>query len=986
MKAFLREIFELLYWAIFCPSKLQKRKENWTRQEDINAAPDDSTRLSYNYSFWMQFSCLICLSSLPLFVSTIASSSLLSWILFPVSLLIAYGMAVIALPVALYIPLLVYLVCGSEPTIVGENSWLVLQEFRGLIPDALQKLSGIALALIMIGISSAVTNVLVKWGHQTVARDSVSLGSLVVVLIGCWFNTQSLTYTFLLGITFILLSYFLKDLMKDLMQGHAESINTDATNTIVNSTGAITYATAIVVVGISIVATSDMNTAIIGGVLTGIVASTLANGTFTGAADVTEIAGALIASAIILAFASATLAVTTGMIVSASQLPLTTFLLMTALIALIFSYTRQQNLGWILGLILIGLGVKQLGWSAFYALPVTIAFYYRIIPEYIFFAIWRFSAAFSLLNRTSSGSQNAQTYKSQLTQLPPFSSELLWFPIPGHETLIAKVFQTQPSFGLEALQMMQTSSLPGLQRTAQKSLPLIVTDYLSAFKDILSLNQLNIPTKKRAEEAQPEELLTILLPNFYNLPSDEIGDDSSLPNAELSAVLPRMRNIAQDSGAALQATNLALKERGLENVLKRLGTLLSQLSSLGLTSTAIERWSNVIHQWQRIVEQELERQNNLSQGELLNPFQYGNPLQRNRTDLFKGRQFFAENIARILLDRNRPTIILHGPRRCGKTSFLNNLPRLLPSQWIPVFIDAQSAATTTDEAGFCQSLVRAIIRDGRAQGLKFPTSPTRAEFQSAPYLVLEDWLQEALDNLTEEGQDKRLLLTIDEFEKIGTALDAGKLNLALFDELRSLIQHWEQLGFVFSGVQTLDELGPNWSSYFISVVPVEMLYLEPSEARSLLTNPDPDFALTYAPDLIDEILHLTQCHPNLLQLIGAALVTEANERHTTTATADMLQAAIPRAFTLGTSYFTNVWTEFTGNPANPAEVHTGQTLLKALANGTQPASGDDAHTHSLSKAALRRMERYHVLKRIEGQYEFDIPLIQRWVKERAILE
>ncbi|MEM8505825.1 MAG: AAA family ATPase [Cyanobacteria bacterium P01_D01_bin.1] len=372
----------------------------------------------------------------------------------------------------------------------------------------------------------------------------------------------------------------------------------------------------------------------------------------------------------------------------------------------------------------------------------------------------------------------------------------------------------------------------------------------------------------------------------------------------------------------------------------------------------------------------------MSHIKVLNPFQYGNPIQHLRSNLFKGRQALAENIVHILLNHEQHAAFVNGPRRCGKTSFLYNLPRLLPSQWIPIFVDAQSSAATTDESGFCQSLVRAIIRDGRSQGIQFPAIPDRSEFLAAPYITLEDWLSRALDDLAAKDPEKRLLLTIDEFEKIGSAMDEGKLTVALFDELRSLIQHWDQLGFVFCGVQTLDELGPNWSSYFISVVPVEMLYLQPTEARELLTDPDPEFSLTYAPGLIDEILQLTQCHPNLLQLIGAALVTEANERHTTTATADMLQTAIPRAFTLGTACFTNVWTEFTGDPRNSDEVKTGQTILKALRVGIQP----DANADDLTKQALRRMERYHVLNVVDGQYTFDIPLIQRWVSERAILE
>ena len=83
----------------------------------------------------------------------------------------------------------------------------------------------------------------------------------------------------------------------------------------------------------------------------------------------------------------------------------------------------------------------------------------------------------------------------------------------------------------------------------------------------------------------------------------------------------------------------------------------------------------------------------------------------------------------------------------------------------------------------------------------------------------------------------------------------------------------------------------------------------------------------------------------------------------------MLEASIPKAFTLGTSYFTNVWTEFTGDPTNPDEVRAGQIALKALADGNQPTANDTA-----TKAALGGMVHYHVLKENTGQYEFDIPI------------
>lgn len=59
-----------------------------------------------------------------------------------------------------------------------------------------------------------------------------------------------------------------------------------------------------------------------------------------------------------------------------------------------------------------------------------------------------------------------------------------------------------------------------------------------------------------------------------------------------------------------------------------------------------------------------------------------------------------------------------------------------------------------------------------------------------------------------------------------------------------------------------------------------MLYLEPKEAKELLEDPDPEFNLGYAAGIVDEVLQITRCQPYLVQLIGEAMVKQANQHHT----------------------------------------------------------------------------------------------------------
>ena len=92
------------------------------------------------------------------------------------------------------------------------------------------------------------------------------------------------------------------------------------------------------------------------------------------------------------------------------------------------------------------------------------------------------------------------------------------------------------------------------------------------------------------------------------------------PNPEFAVMMPRLRSIAQDTDAALQASNTALTERGLETTHNKLSLLLSQLPKLTLSSQAIKRWPPVVQHWQRIIEYELAEQKKPSKGELSSPF------------------------------------------------------------------------------------------------------------------------------------------------------------------------------------------------------------------------------------------------------------------------------------------------------------------------------------------------------------------------------
>ena len=949
VNVFLRDSWELFYWSLCFPSKLQGRI-NEVQGEDLQALDHSIlyTNSSRASKFSKQYFLVILILIIPIIIVSVRHSTSTNWLLLLTIIVLSYGIGVFSFPTSIgwLIPLLFGLTAHTQSTLLMQVHERTLTTIFKIVPlmQIQQLLSGVGFGAIFLILALLVRFLILKDRFETTEKW-FRLENISSVFLGAWLATGNFRFSLLLsGLTGILF-YLIQ-----------EEFN-------------YSYEGAIVFVGASIIASMIeflLNAGV--GILPSIKFDTFIQIGFlllvmlnsgNSSRDIIINSSAFIS--MMFSFFIFVMTPIVTFVEILAQLPLIYYLSYCIFYSLLLSSSSSRNF-WMLSpiIIMILLGFFNLGTNILWTIPIFIIFYYRIFPDYLF------SVALVLVDASNQILMSwleyfnltlLRNYRIPTHYLPALSGELIWLPIPYHAEILANAFHKNPIVTLPEIQRIRSLSLPGYQITTRKLLPLLVADQLNAPK--ISSEAIQI-TKK------DHPFLPTLIPQFYD---DETTVTTS-GSHEVDLLLPRFQTIATDLSNALNASTIALRERGLDRIIQNLQNLQTNLPALGLKPIAIKRWTPVILHWQRLIQLELQEQQKLSQGELLNPFQFGNPLRPNRDNIFQGRRKLADRLYRLILDRDRPTLVLYGTRRAGKTSFLLNLSRFLPSDLIPIYLDLQSSAISNSEADFCYGLTRAIHRDTLSQGLKLPVPYSREKFKANPYGTLDDWLDDALPKI---DPDRRLLLNLDEFEKIGSAIASGNLSPRLLDQLRSLIQHYDQLAFMFSGVQTLDELGPNWSSYFISVVPIEMGYLEPNEAEDLLRNPDPDFKMHYADGVIEEILCLTCCQPYLVQLIGSCLVNQANQNQTQLATLDLLEAAIPDAFTNGEPYFTNLWTEFTGT--TPAEVTAGQQYLIAIT------------THNLlptspkTNVARRRMIRFHL---ITEENAIEIPLFERWVRDRAI--
>lgn len=277
-----------------------------------------------------------------------------------------------------------------------------------------------------------------------------------------------------------------------------------------------------------------------------------------------------------------------------------------------------------------------------------------------------------------------------------------------------------------------------------------------------------------------------------------------------------------------------------------------------------------------------------------NPYIPGRFLETDSA-LFFGREPLFAFVEEALSHRH--VLVLTGPWRMGKTSLLKQLPSRLRKDYRTVFVDCQGLGDP-DLSGFFYKLSREMMQVLQLQPLP------RDLFREDPTATFED---RVLPQCFQALEEKQLLIMIDEFEALQLRAQSGRLNPQLFPYLRHLMQHQEQMLFIFAGKHRLEELESEyWASFFNIALHERVGLLETEEARALITQPVSPY-LIYEDLALLEALHITAGHPYLLQLLCYILVNEARREQRTYILPEHVSAALPRLLEMGAAYLSDVW-------------------------------------------------------------------------------
>jgi hypothetical protein len=342
-------------------------------------------------------------------------------------------------------------------------------------------------------------------------------------------------------------------------------------------------------------------------------------------------------------------------------------------------------------------------------------------------------------------------------------------------------------------------------------------------------------------------------------------------------------------------------------------------------------------------------------GDLINPFRPGNSLDPEiGQEVFRGRDKDVGQIELLLGDPTQSgSIALLAPRRAGKSSLLKMLPTLLPDA-VCIFFDLQDHPVDSP-TGFFRALYETAKeqarRDHRFILPRFP--------EGSPFEAGAAWFR-ALDTLAE---DRRILICIDEFERLETLFPGDKVDLLkLMGLFRATIQHRKKLRLLVSGAAPFDELGDLWNDHFINVQEVHLDLLDKPTSLDLLTCPIPGFPADAVPlEIAEAIYARTGGQPFLLQAYGSALISRINEgnREPRAATMDDLPSVEETVLSRWKPYFADT---FKSAPPDAREA------LHALSAGKEPA---------LSTKTRRWLERRCLLTTDD---QLRIPVLGAWIR------
>ena len=390
------------------------------------------------------------------------------------------------------------------------------------------------------------------------------------------------------------------------------------------------------------------------------------------------------------------------------------------------------------------------------------------------------------------------------------------------------------------------------------------------------------------------------------------------------------------------------------------------------------------------------------------PYIVGNPVDRQ--EMFFGRTEILGRIQRQLgASTHANVILLEGNRRTGKTSILRQLGKadMLPG-WIPVYCSLQDAEGDDSRGGITTRNVFKLLARTTGWSLsdagvetwppglpeRDPKRPYKLAFLSAQNQAFAgehafETFELYLSAAVEAASPRRVLLMLDEFDKLQDGIDAGITSPQVPENIRHLLQHQPGVSAIITGSRRLKRLREEyWSALFGLGYRIGISALSRDDARRLVTEPV-EGRLAYLPQARDKLVELCAGHPFLVQSLCNRVFEQSAATGSPTVTVDDVQRAAVE-MVRDNEHFRTLW-DYTRSAR--------RRLILALCDRLQ--AGPDAVNLDLFEVELHKLgvhartardlaDDVTELRELElldfdesyrrGTYRLAVPLMAEWLK------
>lgn len=246
-----------------------------------------------------------------------------------------------------------------------------------------------------------------------------------------------------------------------------------------------------------------------------------------------------------------------------------------------------------------------------------------------------------------------------------------------------------------------------------------------------------------------------------------------------------------------------------------------------------------------------------------NPYKFTGPLHPIHDELIcMSREKELEQVISGILHGDFWTIL--GPRQIGKTTFLNQLIHEL-SAFNCIYFDMESCPKA--EEVFYSWLEDTIIDSFAKNTLKIHKTDKKDYGHEINFYNF-------LSSIEEKGH-KKIVLLFDEIERLPFVKSFLKLWRKIFNE-RNFHPELKKYAVVIAGSVDLIELTIGRTSPFNISKKLYLDELSPNFAELLMNQPVKKIGIQFDPEVKNEIINQTSCHPQLLQHLCYLIVSQAS--------------------------------------------------------------------------------------------------------------